>query len=390
MLGAMPSQRKVALLIETSSRYGRDLMYGVRDWTHTQQPWAIRLAEHVSSGSVPAWIRHWQGDGIIARVDTSGISAALKRTGIPVVDVSDERPRSAFPRVGIDNAGVARLAASHLRQKGFVQVGYCGDPHFVWSRQRSVLFQRDAKSSGLQCHIYAAGRPEDSPSGPDAQIQAIALWLRGLPKPIGIFACYDRRAHQVLEACDLLGLRVPDEVAVLGVDDDELICNLCHPPLSSILPNARSCGYIAAALLSQLMSGGEPKDRVQLIGPIEVIERQSTDAVAIPDRRIADALRYIRAHACEGIRVSDVLKAIPMSRTIFDLKFKRLLGHTARAEILATKLNQARYRLAASSMPVTLIAESCGFENSQYFSVLFRREVGVTPKAYRTRHRTLR
>lgn len=386
----MPSLRKVALLIETSSRYGRDLLYGVRDWTHSQESWAIRLAEHFPSGAAPAWISHWQGDGIIARVDTPRISATLKRTGLPVVDVSDERRRSAFPRVGIDNAAVALLAATHLRKKGFVHVGYCGDPHFVWSQQRATLFQRNARAAGLKCHVFAAGKPGESPVGPDAQIQAIALWLKALPKPVGIFACYDRRAQQVLEACDLQGLRVPDEVAVLGVDDDDLICNLCHPPLSSILPNARSCGYIAAAMLSNLMNGGQTKERVQLIGPIEVIERQSTDAVAIPDRRIADAVRFIRAHACEGIGVGDVLKAIPMSRTLFDLRFKKLLGHSARAEILATKLNQAKFRLAASSMPVTLIAESCGFENAPYFSVLFRREVGVTPKAYRAQHRTLR
>jgi LacI family transcriptional regulator len=386
----MPSSRKVALLIETSSRYGRDLLYGVRDWTHSQESWAIRLAEHFPSGAPPAWIKHWQGDGIIARVDTPRISAALKRTGLPVVDVSDERRRSAFPRVGIDNAAVAQLAATHLHQKGFRTVGYCGDPHFAWSQQRASLFKRNTKSLGLRCHVFAAGPARSAPGGPDAQIQAIAVWLKGLPKPVGVFACYDRRAQQVLEACDLLGLRVPDEVAVLGVDDDDLICNLCHPPLSSILPNARSCGYIAAAMLSKLMNGGETKERVQLIGPIDVIERQSTDAVAIPDQRIADALRFIRAHACEGIGVPDVLKAIPMSRTLFDLRYKKLLGHSARAEILATKLNQAKFRLAASSMPVTLIAESCGFANAPYFSVLFRREVGVTPRAYRTQHRSLR
>lgn len=386
----MPSQRKVALLIETSNRYGRDLLYGVRDWTHTQEPWAIRLAEHSPSAPAPAWIQHWQGDGIIARVDTPSISAALKRTGLPVVDVSDERPRSVFPRVGIDNAAVAKMAADHLQQKHFTHVGYCGDPHFVWSRQRARLFQRETKARGLDCHLFATQNSLAPPIGPDPQIQAIAHWLNTLPTPVGIFACYDRRAHQVLEACDLLGLRVPDQVAVLGVDDDELICELCHPPLSSILPNARRCGYIAAAILSKLMGGGRVKEQVQLIEPINVIERQSTDAVAIPDRQIADALRYIRAHACEGIHVSDVLKAVPMSRTIFDLKFKRLLGHSAREEILTAKLNQAKYRLASSTMPVTLIAESCGFENAPYFSVLFRREVGVTPNAYRARHRTQR
>ena len=153
----MPSSRKVALLIETSSRYGRDLLYGVRDWTHSPESWAIRLAEHFPSGAAPGWISHWQGDGIIARVDTPQTSAALKRTGLPVVDVSDERRRSAFPPVGIDNAAAAELTATHRQQKGFRNVGYCGDPHFVWSQQCASLFRRNARSAGLKCRVFAAG-----------------------------------------------------------------------------------------------------------------------------------------------------------------------------------------------------------------------------------------
>jgi LacI family transcriptional regulator len=218
----MKPPRKVALLIETSDRYGLDLLYGIRDWTHTQEFWAIRLAEHRRL-TPPAWIKDWQGAGIIARVDTPEIGAALKRTGLPVVDVSDARIRSAFPRVGIDNAAIARLAAIHLRQKGFKHFGYCDEPHFAWSRERARHFQRELKAAGFKCHRFAA-KPDLSSQTPDSKIQAIAKWVAALPKPIGIFACHDRSAQQVLEACDAVGVRVPDEVAVLGVDDDELIC----------------------------------------------------------------------------------------------------------------------------------------------------------------------
>jgi LacI family transcriptional regulator len=378
--------RKVALLIETSNRYGRDLLYGVRDWMREGERWAIRFTEQGRRAPLPTWLKDWQGDGIIARVDSPQIAAALRRTRLPVVDVSAERFSSEFSRVSIDNGAVARLAAEHLATKGFLDFAYCGDRRFLWSRQRGVEFRRCLAEKGRRCVDFGEPAGTAKP-GSDAEIRAIARWLKGLPKPVGVFACYDGRALQVLEACQLLGLQVPDQVAVLGVDNDELVCELANPPLSSVQPNARRSGYEAAALLARLMSGEKkavaPTHQVQ---PVRVVERQSTDVVAVADVKVAAALKFIRLNACEGMDVGDVLRAVPMSRTRLEQKFKALLGHSPHRQLVQQRIARVKHLLAESKIAISEVAEQAGFDNASYLSVAFRRETGLSPFAYRSKH----
>ncbi len=378
--------KKVALLIETSNRYGRDLLYGVRDWMREGERWAIRFTEQGRRAPLPLWLKEWQGDGIIARVDSPEIAAALRRTRLPVVDVSAERFSSEFSRVSIDNGAVARLAAEHLEAKGFSDFAYCGDRRFLWSRQRGAEFKDCLAAKGRRCLDFAEPAGAAKP-GSDAEIRAIARWLKGLPKPVGVFACYDGRALQVLEACQLLGLQVPDQVAVLGVDNDELVCELANPPLSSVQPNARRSGYEAAALLARLMRGEKkavaPTHRVQ---PVRVVERQSTDVVAVADAQVAAALRFIRQHACEGVDVGDVLRAVPMARTRLEEKFKALLGHSPHRQIVRQRIARAKHLLAETKVAIGEVAEQAGFDNASYLSVAFRRETGSSPFAYRAEH----
>ena len=378
--------RKVALLIETSNRYGRDLLYGVRDWMRESERWAIRFTEQGRRAPLPTWLKDWQGDGIIARVDSPQIAAALRRTRLPVVDVSAERFSSEFSRVSIDNGAVARLAAEHLATKGFLDFAYCGDRRFLWSRQRGVEFRRCLAEKGRRCVDFGEPAGTAKP-GSDAEIRAIARWLKGLPKPVGVFACYDGRALQVLEACQLLGLQVPDQVAVLGVDNDELVCELANPPLSSVQPNARRSGYEAAALLARMMGGEKkavaPTHQVQ---PVRVVERQSTDVVAVADVKVAAALKFIRLHACEGMDVGDVLRAVPMSRTRLEQKFKALLGHSPHRQLVQQRIARVKHLLAESKIAISEVAEQAGFDNASYLSVAFRRETGLSPFAYRAKH----
>jgi LacI family transcriptional regulator len=382
----MKPPKKVALLIETSNRYGRDLLYGVRDWMREGERWAIRFTEQGRGAPLPTWLKDWQGDGIIARVDSPQIAAALRRTRLPVIDVSAERFSSEFSRVSIDNAAVARLAAEHLEGKGFAELAYCGDRRFLWSRQRGAEFKRGVAAKGRPCVDFVeqavGGRP-----GSDAEIRAIARWLKALPKPVAVFACYDGRALQVLEACQLLGLNVPEQVAVLGVDNDELVCELANPPLSSVQPNARRSGYEAAALLARLMRGEKksvaPTHQVQ---PVRVVERQSTDVVAVADAKVAAALKFIRQHACAGVDVGDVLRAVPMSRTRLEEKFKALLGQSPHRQIVQQRIARAKHLLAESKVAISEVAEQAGFDNASYLSVAFRRETGLSPFAYRAKH----
>jgi LacI family transcriptional regulator len=388
----MKSAYRVALLIETSNRYGRDLLYGIRDWMREAGgPWAVRFTEQARRAPLPSWLHDWQGDGLIARVYSPPIAAALKRTRLPVVDVSAERDASEFPRVSIDNVAVARLAAEHLAGKGFVHFAYCGDARFLWSRQRGAEFKRWLAAAGhRRVQVMPPARGARKP-GSDTESREIAAWVAELPKPVGVFACYDGRAQQLLEACQLLGVHVPDEVAVLGVDNDEVLCELCDPPLSSVQPNARRTGYEAAAMLSRMMRGGRGVDAAtKIVAPVRVVERQSTDVVSVADPQVAAALRFIRQHACEGVDVSDVLRAVPMSRTLLERKFKLLLGHSPHRQIVQMKIERAKHLLTESEVSIAVVAELAGFDTASYLSVAFRRETGESPYAFRAQHRSSR
>jgi LacI family transcriptional regulator len=209
--------------------------------------------------------------------------------------------------------------------------------------------------------------------------------LSGLPKPVAVFACYDNRGQQVLEACRRAGLAVPEDVAVLGVDNDEVLCLLSPPPLSSVILNPRRAGWEAAALLALMMGGEKVSDEPLLIPSIGIATRQSSDILAVGDAKLAAALRYIREHACEGIRVSDVLRHCPMARRALEEKFHRFIGRTPRQEILRVRINRVKELLIGTGLPVGEIAERAGFEPETLSSV-FRQVTNLAPSEYRRRY----
>ena len=383
-----PATYKVALLIETSNRYGRDLLYGVRDWTLTGKRWAIRFSEQVRRAPLPSWLAEWEGHGIIARVDSPEIAETLRAKGLPVVDVSAERFSSEFPRVSVDNVAVARLAAEHLLAKGFKHFAYFGDPQFLWSGQRGTEFRRALAERGAEGVEFALPPGTVKRPGSDAEIRAMADWLGRQRKPLAVFACYDGRAQLVLEACQLRGWSVPEEIAVLGVDNDDVLCELCAPPLSSVQLNARRTGFEAGAMLTRMMSGERLTTETRYVEPVRVVERQSTDIVSVADPRVAVALRFIRQHAGDCIDVGDVLRAVPMSRTLLERKFKALLGYSPHQLIVQQKIERAKQLLVDSDISIKVVAELAGFHNASYLSVAFRRETGESPFAYRHKHRT--
>lgn len=224
----MSVPRKVALLIETSNTYARELLHGIRAWQRERGGWTMRLSEQARGAEVPAWLEDWRGDGVIARVENQRIAAALRAKRFPVVDVSAALRETPFPRVITDSDTATRLAAEHLLERGLVNFGYCGDARFLWAQQRGESFLRHLARAGHVCELFEPprGRASAQPGG-DGEVRAIAKWLGRLPRPAGVLACYDLRGQQVLEACEMAGLRVPDEIAVIGVHNDELVCDLC-------------------------------------------------------------------------------------------------------------------------------------------------------------------
>jgi LacI family transcriptional regulator len=297
------------------------------------------------------------------------------------VDVSAARLVPELPWVETDDAAIARLAAEHLLERGFRHFAFCGDARFNWSRWREGHFRARIEAAGHALHRHEA------PAGardPAAETVALRRWLLELPKPVGILAAYDIRGQRVLDACRGAGLAIPDEVAVLGVDNDELLCELASPPLSSVMPNTLRTGYEAAALLDRMMRGEAVRPVAHLIPPVGVVARQSTDVLALEDRAVAQAVRFIREHACEGINVGDVLQGVTLSRRVLEQRFRRLLGRTPREEILQVRLARVKQLLTETDLTLYRVAERTGFEHVEYLSVVFKRETGRTPRQFRT------
>ncbi len=370
---------RVALVIETSNAYARTLLQGVVAYIREHAPWSFYLVEQGRGDDPPAWLAHWDGDGIIARIESRHIADAVVASGLPTVDVSAGRFVPTLPWVETDDEKIARLAADHLLERGFKTFGYCGDTRFHWSRRRSDAFGRLIRAAGCDVAEFAP----DSRDAISAQIAAIGAWLKERPKPIGVFAAYDVRGHQVLDACRSVGLAVPEEIAVIGVDNDELLCELAFPPLSSVMPNARRAGYEAAALLDRMMRGERVPPTETRIEPLGICPRQSTDVLAIDDPQIAQALRFVREHACDPIDVGDLLRVVPLSRRILEARFRRLLNHSPHTEILNVRLNRVKQLLADTDLSLEEIAARTGFAHPEYLSVTFKRETGETPRDFR-------
>ena len=379
---------KVALLVETSNAYARELLHGVRAWLREHGPWVLWLAEAGRGATPPGWLRDWKGDGIIARVETPAIARAVAATGLPTVDVSAARLLHDLPWLETDDRAIAHMAAEHLRERGFQSFGYCGDARFNWSRWRGEAFRAHLAGHGFDCAVFPEGSASKVRSTDwETELSSLADWIGELPKPVGIFAGYDIRGVQILEACRRLEVAVPDAVAVIGVDNDELLCDLADPPLSSVIPDVRRTGYEAAALLARLMRGEKIRGEGRLFAPQGVATRQSTDVVAVADKNISNAVRFIREHACSGIGVREVLKAVPMSRRVLETRFRKLLGRSPHEQILNVKLDRVKRLLAETDLPLAAIAERTGFTHVEYLSVAFKRHTGINASEFRSGRR---
>jgi len=379
----------VALLIETSNSYARGLLEGIIAYVRTHDAWSIWLPEQRRGEAPPEWIRGWQGDGIIARIETEEIARILRKTRLPVVDVSAARPLTSVPWVETDDTAIAKMAVEHLAERGFRRLAFVGDGRFNWSRFREQAFAAACEAAGLSCVIAPETWPSTGLKPQKPKSQTFQEWLRTAEKPLGLFCCYDIKAQQVLDVCRTLNIAVPEQVAVLGVDNDPILCNLCTPPLSSVIPDAYRTGYTAAELLERMLHGEAVPPQPHLIPPLGIETRQSTDTLAIEDPVIVQALRFIRERAREGIDVSDVLKVVPLSRRVFESRFQQIVGRTPHQEILRVRLARVQQLLSDTDLSLSEIAARTGFEHPEYLSVAFKRELGVSPSAYRREHQSV-
>jgi LacI family transcriptional regulator len=330
-------------------------------------------------------LNHWNGDGIIARIENAAIAKALKPLKMPIVDVSSARLLPSLPWVETDDRAIMNLALQHFLDRGFRNFAFCGDPSFNWSTWRQEHFMHLLSERGIDCALPPQRKGRFS--NEDHAIDALGSWLQGLPKPLAVMTCYDQRGRQILDACRRTGLAVPDEVAVMGVDNDDVLCDLAHPPLSSIIPNALRGGYEAANLLDRMMNGEPASSEALLIPPLGVATRQSTEVLAVEDPHVAKAVRFIREQACIGIGVEQVVRHAGLSRRLLEARFSRVLGHAPHEEIVRVQLQRVRELLTDTDLPLAQIAEQTGFRHVEYLSVVFKKKMGTPPSVYRQQHR---
>lgn len=389
MIMRKPKRRRVALLVESSRAYGREVLLGISKFVREHRNWSIVFEEWRWTDKPPAWLNNWSGDGIIARIENRATADAVLRPGVPVVDIRGSVPGLNVPLIDTDDRKVARMAAEHLMERGFRCFAYCGFNGANYSDKRSKWFQERLAESGFDCHVYSSPTPRKNSETIEYEKRGLlfmadmARWLKKLPKPAGLMACNDIRGQQVINACRRLGIHIPDQVAVIGVDNDDVLCELSDPPMTSIAPNAVQIGYQAASLLDRMMSGRTPPRNPVLVEPAGIVTRHSTDVVAIPDEAISRALRFIREHACDGINVTALLRTASLSRRVMERRFMELLGRSPKAEILRVQIERAKQLLIDTDLPLPVIAERTGFRYSEYFSSIFKLKTGITPGALR-------
>ena len=381
-------QRRVALLIESSRAYARELIRGIARFNQERTHWRVEFTPRGLDDPPPAWLKAWKGDGILARINDRGMARALSRKGVPVVDLRRMIHLEGVPVVGPDDEAVARLVADHFQQRGFRRLAFVGLPVGTHKSMdaRAEHFRRLVERAGYE-HRLLSVKIVTRGDRWEAQSGQIGRWLERLERPCAIMACNDDLGLQVLDACRRCGIGVPDEIAVVGVGNDECLCNLTLPALTSVDLNPRKIGYEAAALLERLMEGKTVRQAEMVVPPNGIVPRMSSDVVATDDAGVARAVIFIRQHACDGIQVADVLRDVCVSRAALEPRFRRVLGRTLHQEIQRVRLSRVQELLAATDMPIKQIARESGFRYPEYMMRVFRRATGQTLKEYRNANR---
>jgi LacI family transcriptional regulator len=385
--------KKVALLVETSHGYGRQLLAGVAKYSRLHGPWSFYITPKDFHQELPK-MRQWRGDGIIARTtEDLSIVRDIIRSGLPAIMLDPPKgcriPQSSKRRiicVSPDVEKIAQLSADYFLNQGFRRFAFCGVADQLGSESRQMSFVNYLQKQGYDCSIY---KPKNLKNAVNWEIEQadVSTWLQSLMKPVAIMTCNDVRGRQVLDACGVAGVAVPKEAAVLGVDDDEVFCELCTPTLSSIALNVEHAGFELSGLLDKMMQGKVGEQEFFDVEPLYVVERQSTEVLAVEDRVVAEALAFIRSSATKPLSVLDVANKAAVSRRSLEIRFRRAVGWSVHDEIQRIRLNRVRQLLVETDLPVEKISVLSGFAAASYMSATFRKHWGLTPLQYRQQNR---
>jgi LacI family transcriptional regulator len=377
-------RRQVALLVDTHIPWGRNVYEGVARYARTHGNWSIAHQPGLHPHRVaPLWLKGWRGDGAIGYLSKE-VVAELEPT-LPVVNLNPPFGTD-HPSVSFDDFAIGKLAAEHLLERGLKHFAYLGIRP-AWSSVRQRGFEGTVSSHGFNCstltasHDFKEVRDEIGP-------QALAEWLGGLTKPVGIMACNDLFASILLTGINALGLSVPDDVAVIGVDNDLTLCCLTEPELTSVRADSAEAGFQAARQLDRMWAGEVLRGIALMVEPSGIAVRRSTDILTeTVDPYVASALRFIRDRACDGIGVDEVVAHTALSRSPLQSRFRKAIKRSIHDEITRVRIERSKQLLADSDLPISLIADQVGISPQSYFSVVFRTHVGTTPARFRRRNR---
>lgn len=381
--------RRIGLVINLNLHFFRSVLRGVKRYAATKPDWIFLPA--LATEAQVRGMRASRPAGVIAQVHSADLIGPLKACKCPVVNVSRFRQGVPFPRVGVDDAEVGRQIAEFLLQREFRHFGFVGHMQESYSVERVTGLKESLRRARIDHTFDVYDVPRElmlvsqwSPWTSEAKLQR---WLSSLPLPVAIIAGNDYAALQLLEVCRIVELRVPEDVAVVGVDNDELLCDLARPSLTSVDLPAERVGFEAAALLDRLMSGEPPPAEPLLLHPLGVVCRRSSDMVAIEDPDIAAALQYIHAHSHVPFHVDDVLQGIPVARRSLERKFRKTLNRSVAEEIRRVHLQRAQYLLETTELTIEQVALHAGYSDWRQLYFAFRHDVGCTPSDYRRQRR---
>lgn len=377
----------IGLMFDNGTSYCRGVLRGIKRYAASRSEWV--LLPFVPEARTLRTLEKFGIDGLITWVYDSALVERLMGQPRPWVSVCGVTPDRGVPRVGPDDGAIGRLAASHLLDCGLRQFGFIGHAQHAGSARRELGFRHAIEAAGFTVSTFHERGPQQF----DARVHGWASnagfrsWLLALPSPVGVATFYDMWGLQLAEACREAGLRVPEDVAIVGMGNDDLLCELARPSLSSVSVPTEQIGFDAAALLDRIMAGSPPPEGPIVLPPTEVVARQSTDILAILDPEVVAALRLIRRERHRPIRVVDVLREVPVSRRSLERKFRKILNRGVSEEIRRVQLEHAKSLLASTDLPMSVLAQRAGFSNAKHLSVAFRAETGQTPTSYRGQFR---
>jgi LacI family transcriptional regulator len=374
--------KRVALLIETTRTYTRDLLAGIRSYVARHGPWSTFVQIGDFETDPPAWLHNWDGDGILTRTFTPRMAEVIKNTGLPAIELRSPKLCPDLPFCGMNNHRMGLMVADHFINRGYRKfAAYTLDiePFF---QERIENFTLTLEGRGYDCDCLPS-KEDHHPDDWEENQTRLVNWLLELPKPVGIYAANDQLGVRLLDACQRAGLTVPEDVAVVGTENEETLCEFATPTLTSVAFNGWEVGYRAAEALDKQMSKGILPEPVMLSEPPGIVVRESSDDLVIEDYLVRDAIKLIRSRAFDGTNINDICGLLNVSRSTLERRMKTSLNRTPKTELMRVRFKEVERLLRDTDMTVEAISDQTGFAHCHYLQSLFKSRHGMTPGAFR-------